>query len=97
MDFGLTEMHDQVVYNKELVLALLSFWDQLATLRKVPLERLPAAASGQSAVPDLQVDPGQPINLSERVLHAFAQHNLPIYKPLSLPVTWVTLFCPGAC
>lgn len=83
----------QVEYNKHIVLAGLTFFKHLAKLKDQPLKSQPPLPA--NPLPDLKPEPGQPVTLSERVFHAFAQQNMPVHKPLSLPVTQVTLACPG--
>lgn len=80
-------------YKKLVVLAVLNFWQHLAQLKDKPLKD--RASKEVQALPDLKAEPGQPVTLSERVFHAFAQQNMPVYKPLTLPVTSVDLSCPG--
>ena len=83
----------QVEYNKRIVLAGLSFFKHLSKLKDQPLVNQTPLPS--RPLPELKPEPGQPATLSERVFHAFAQQNMPVYKPLSLPVTHYRLICPG--
>lgn len=83
----------QVEYNKCIVLAGLSFFKHLAKLKDRPLKTIPPPPS--QPLPELKPEPGQPVTLGERVFHAFAQQNMPVHKPLSLPVTQMSLACPG--
>lgn len=83
----------QVEYNKCIVVAGLSFFKHLAKLKDRPLKSLPPKPP--QPLPELKPEPGQPVTLGERVFHAFAQQNMPVHKPLSLPVTSVLLSCPG--
>ena len=83
----------QVEYKKLVVLAALNFLQHLGQLKDKPLKD--RASKEVQALPDLKAEPGQPATLSERVFHAFAQQNMPVYKPLTLPVTSADLSCPG--
>ena len=83
----------QVEYSKRVTLAALKFFQDLSMQKDKPLQERNGADC--QALPDLKPEPGQPATLSERVFHAFAQQNMPVYKPLSLPVTNIDLSCPG--
>ena len=72
----------------------MKFFEDFASLKDKPLRDRPCQAG--PALLDLKPEPGQPATLTERVFHAFAQHNMPVYKPLTLPVTFIDLSCPGA-
>ena len=76
-----------------MVLAVLNFLQHLDQLKDKPLKD--RASEEIQALPDLKPDPGQPATLGERVFHAFAQQNMPVYSPLSLPITFMDLSCPG--
>ena len=57
-----------------------------------------AAAWADAGVGRESLEPhaaGQPHSLRERVLQAFATHDLPVHKPLSLPTLSLELACPG--
>lgn len=93
VECGSRFIHLQVEYNNYIVVAALRFYSHLARLKNQPLQnQLPQPAK---PLPELKAAPGQPVTLSERVFHAFAQQNMPVYKPLSLPVTRLKLSCPG--
>ena len=77
-----------------MVLAALNFGRHLGQLKDQPLQNQPPPP--RVPMPRLEVEPGQPVNLSERVFHAFAHQNMPVYKPLSLPITRIRMTCPGA-
>lgn len=94
MSQSLTLEFLQAEYNTHIVAAALRFGSHLAQLKDQPLQKGPAAPTAKG-LPELRADPGQPATLSERVFHAFAQQNMPVYKPLSLPVTRVKISCPG--
>lgn len=83
----------QVDYSNYVVVAALRFYNHLARLKGQPLQELPPVP--EKPLPELKAAPGQPATLSERVYHAFAQQNMPVYKPLSLPVTRLSVRCPG--
>ena len=83
----------QIEYNKHIVRTVLNFAKHLAQLKDRPLQS--QAPASQQQLPELKAAPGQPSTLSERVFHAFAQQNMPVYKPLSLPVNHCKLSCPG--
>ena len=84
----------QVLYNKDVVSSVLTFMRHLDQLKRQPLIQ-PGAITAMSRRSDLDVDPSQPSNLCERTMHAFAQQNIPISQPLSLPVLSLSLTCPG--
>ena len=75
----------QLLYNSDIVGAALGFVNELQHHKSCVLERL--------ADPD--DEPGQPRNLTERVLHSFARHDIPVDRPVSLPLVSVDMYCPG--
>ena len=87
----------QVLYNKDVVSAVLTFMRHLDQLKRQPVMTRGAASAKPRphAMDQLEVDPSQPSNLFERTMHAFAQQNIPISQPLSLPVLSISLTCPG--
>lgn len=84
----------QILYNKDVVSAVLTFMRHLDQLKRQPILMPGGSASPKGT--ELENDPSQPSNLFERTMHAFAQQNIPISQPLSLPVLSVSLTCPGA-
>lgn len=85
----------QVLYNKDVVSAVLTFMRHLDQLKRQPVISSGATPAKPQAHDLLECDPSQPSNLFERTMHAFAQQNIPISQPLSLPVLSVSLTCPG--
>lgn len=75
----------QLLYNSDVVGAALGFVSELMHHRSRVLER-----SGS-----MFDEPGQPRNLTERVLHSFARYDIPIDRPVSLPLVSVDMYCPG--
>lgn len=101
----------QVLHSTEVVVAALSFAGDLARLRSLPPAQprgsagpgaaaaaAAAAATATAAAAEAKAAEAarQPSSLSERVLQAFAMHDLPVHKPLSLPTLSLQLACPGA-
>ncbi|KAK9867090.1 hypothetical protein WJX84_006946 [Apatococcus fuscideae] len=87
----------QVLYNKDVVSAVLTFMRHLDQLKRQPVIT-PVGAPDKPrphAMDLLEVDPSQPSNLFERTMHAFATQNIPISQPLALPVLSISLTCPG--
>ncbi len=84
----------QVLYNKDVVSSVLTFMRHLDQLKRQPIMQ-PDAFQGMPRKADHELDPSQPSNLWERTMHAFAQQNIPVSQPLSLPVLSVSLTCPG--
>ncbi len=93
----------QVIHSTPVIVAVLDFLNQLQILQKLPLER-PPLAPGQH-VPGQQV-PGQQVphqpseswgssTLADQVQLTFAVNNIPVHKPLVLPVLSMDFFCPG--
>ena len=76
----------QLLYNSDIVGAALGFVNELQHHKSRVLEK--AADAGE--------EPGQPRNLTERVLHSFARHDIPVDRPVSLPLISVDMYCPGA-
>lgn len=76
----------QLLYNSDIVGAALGFVDELQHHKSRVLEK--AADAGE--------EPGQPRSLTERVLHSFARHDIPVDRPVSLPLISVDMYCPGA-
>ena len=75
----------QLLYNSDLVGAALGFVNELQHHSSRVLERTADAAD----------EHGQPRNLTERVLHSFARHDIPVDRPVSLPLISVDMYCPG--
>ena len=75
----------QLLYNSDVVGAALGFFDGLLHHKSRVLEK---AAS-------INDEPGQPRNLTERVLHSFARYDIPVDRPVSLPLISVDMYCPG--
>lgn len=74
----------QLLYNSDLVGAALGFVNELQHHSSRVWER---TSDGD--------EPGQPHNLTERVLHSFARHDIPVDRPVSLPLVSVDMYCPG--
>jgi hypothetical protein len=95
----------QVTHNTDAVVAALSFWAQLDRIRQLRARATPppaaatlgatAACPAPNTAPSAQLDPNVPASLAERAKQAFANHNLPVTKKLSVPSTSVHLSCPG--
>ena len=83
-----------MLYNKDVVSSVLTFIRHLDQLKRQPILQ-PGEAPVVRRRTDLEADPSQPSNLCERTMHAFAQQNIPISQPLSLPVLSISLTCPG--
>lgn len=77
----------QLLYNSDVVGAALGFFDGLLHHKSRVLDK---AAS-------INDEPGQPRNLTERVLHSFARYDIPVDRPVSLPLISVDMYCPGEC
>jgi len=75
----------QLLYNSDLVGAALGFVNELQHHKSRVLERTADAGD----------EPGRPQNLTERVLHSFARHDIPVDRPVSLPLISVDMYCPG--
>ena len=75
----------QLLYNSDVVGAALGFVNELLHHKSRVMQQT-------SCVED---DPGQPRNLTERVLHSFARHDIPVDRPVSLPLVSVDMYCPG--
>lgn len=87
----------QVTHNTDAVVAALSFCGQLDRHRHMPRSpraEAPGNAARQARQPDVP-DGKQPCTLAERAKQAFATHNLPVTRKLSVPATSVHLTCPG--
>ena len=76
----------QLLYNSDIVGAALGFVSELQHHKSRVLEK--TADAGE--------EPGRPRNLTERVLHSFARHDIPVDRPVSLPLISVDMYCPGA-
>ena len=75
----------QLLYNSDIVGAALGFVNELQHHSSRVLERTSDAGD----------EHGQPHNLTERVLHSFARHDIPVDRPVSLPLVSVDMYCPG--
>ncbi|KAL0018632.1 hypothetical protein WJX77_009530 [Trebouxia sp. C0004] len=75
----------QLLYNSDLVGAALGFVNELQHHTSRVLEKTADAGD----------EPGRPRNLTERVLHSFARHDIPVDRPVSLPLISVDMYCPG--
>lgn len=89
----------QITHNTDAVVAALSFCGQLERYRHMTTAPGAAAASSGEAAAQAPhqdfADPKQPSTLAERAKQAFANHNLPVTKKLSVPATSIHLCCPG--
>ena len=74
----------QLLYNSDIVGAALGFVDELQHHKSRVLEK---TVDGD--------EPNQPRSLTERVLHSFARHDIPVDHPVSLPLVSVDMYCPG--
>lgn len=75
----------QLLYNSDIVGAALGFVNELQHHSSRVLERRADAGD----------EPGQPRALTERVLHSFARHDIPVDRPVSLPLVSIDMYCPG--
>ena len=75
----------QLLYNTDVVGAALGFVNELQHHSSRVLERTSEAGD----------EHGRPHNLTERVLHSFARHDIPVDRPVSLPLVSVDMYCPG--
>ncbi len=75
----------QLLYNSDIVGAALGFVNELQHHKSRVLEKTTDAGD----------EPGRPRNLTERVLHSFARHDIPVDRPVSLPLISVDMYCPG--
>lgn len=75
----------QLLYNSDVVGAALSFINELLHHRSRVMKK-------DSSMTE---EPGQPRNLTERVLHSFARYDISVDRPVSLPLVSVDMYCPG--
>lgn len=75
----------QLLYNSDVVGAALSFLNELLHHRSRVMKK-----DGS-----MTEEPGQPRNLTERVLHSFARYDISVDRPVSLPLVSVDMYCPG--
>ena len=75
----------QLLYNSDIVGAALGFVNELQHHKSRVLEK----------AADDEGEPGQPRNLTERVLHSFARHDIPVDRPVALPLVSMDMYCPG--
>ena len=75
----------QLLYSADIVGAALGFISELRHHKSRVLDKTVDAGD----------EPGRPRNLTERVLHSFARHDIPVDRPVSLPLVSVDMYCPG--
>lgn len=75
----------QLLYNSDVVGAALGFFNELLHHKSRVMEKTAGASD----------EPGQPRNLTERVLHSFARYDISVDRPVSLPLVSVDMYCPG--
>ena len=75
----------QILYSSDVVGAALGFVNELQHHKSRVLEK----------TVDMTDEPGAPASLTERVLHSFARHDIPVDRPVSLPLISVDMYCPG--
>ena len=74
-----------LLYSSDIVGAALGFVHELQHHKSRVLEKTADAGD----------EPGAPANLTERVLHSFARHDIPVDRPVALPLVSVDMYCPG--
>ena len=82
----------QVTYDRAVVLAALTFVKELRSSKGRALAPEGAQLAPAGGDPMAQVSPQ---NLAERVLHVFAENNIPVHQPFALPGLRLQLDCPG--
>ena len=82
----------QVTYDRAVVLAALTFVKELRSSKGRALAPEGSQLAAAGGDPMAQVSPQ---NLAERVLHVFAENNIPVHQPFALPGLRLQLDCPG--